>query len=278
MASTPQNATYIHGTSPQEQRRLSILNGFINEGSLRELGLRGGERVLDVGCGLAQLTRAMARAVGPNGRIVGVEKDPAQLAEANRQAAEENEGHLVELREGDAYTLPLSDQEWGAFDVAHARFVLEHVGDPLRVVRGMVRAVRRGGRIVLEDDDHDVLRLYPELPGFRALWEAYMRTYERLGNDPFIGRRLVSLLHEAGAKPVRNTWIFFGSCAGQPNFDAVVNNVLSILRGARETILRQSSLDPAALDETLMQFAAWGKCPDAALWFSICWAEGVRSA
>jgi len=276
MSSTPQEATYIHGTSPEEQRRLSTLNGFINEGSLRELGLRGGERVLDVGCGLAQLTRAMARAVGPNGRVVGVEKDPAQLAEAKRQAAEKNEEHLLELREGDACALPLSEQEWGAFDVAHARFVLEHVGDPLRVVRGMVRAVRPGGRIVLEDDDHDVLRLHPEPPGFRALWEAYMRTYDRLGHDPYIGRRLVSLLHEAGAKPVRNTWIFFGSCAGQPTFNAVVNNALSILRGARETILRQSLLDPAIFDETLKLLAAWGKRPDAALWFSICWAEGIR--
>lgn len=276
MASTPRDVAYIHGTSPEEQRRLSILNGFINEGSLREFGLRGGESVLDVGCGLAQLTRAMARSVGPNGRVVGVEKDPAQLAEAKRQAAEVKEEHLVELREGDAYTLPLSDQEWGGFDVAHARFVLEHLSDPLRVVRGMVRAVRPGGRIVLEDDDHDVLRLHPEPPGFRALWEAYMRTYDRLGNDPYIGRRLVSLLHEAGAKPVRNTWIFFGSCAGQPTFEAVVNNALSILRGARETILRQSLLDEAALDETLTHFATWGKRPDAALWFSICWAEGVR--
>jgi len=276
MSSTPQDATYIHGTSPEEQRRLSILNGFINDGSLRELGLRGGERILDVGCGLAQLTRAMAHAAGPEGRVVGVEKDPDQLAEAKRQAAEKNEGQLVELREGDAYTLPLSEQEWGTFDVAHTRFVLEHVSDPLRVVSGMVRAVRPGGRIVLEDDDHDVLQLHPEPPGFRALWDAYIRTYERLDNDPYVGRRLVSLLYEAGAKPVRNTWIFFGSCAGQPTFDAVVNNTLSILRGARETILLQSLLDAADFDETLMHFAAWGRRPDAAFWFSICWAEGVR--
>ncbi len=278
MSSTKQNTMYIHGTSPEEQRRLSILNGFINEGSLRELGLRGGESVLDVGCGLAQLTRAMARAVGPKGRVVGVEKDPAQIAEAKRQAAEANEEHLVELREGDAYALPLPKQEWGTFDVAHARFVLEHVGDPLSVVRGMVRAVRRGGRIVLEDDDHDVLRLHPEPPGFRALWQAYMRTYDRLGNDPYIGRRLVSLLHQAEAKPARNTWIFFGSCAGQPTFDAVVNNAHSILRGARDTILEQSLLDASVIDETLAHFAAWGKRPDAALWFSICWAEGIKPA
>jgi hypothetical protein len=75
---------------------------------------------------------------------------------------------------------------------------------------------------------------------------------------------------------VRNTWIFFGSCAGQPNFDAVVNNALGILRGARETIIQQGHVDATTLDRTLAHFATWGKRPDAALWFSICWAEGVK--
>ena len=72
----------------------------------------------------------------------------------------------MDLRSGDALALPLRTEEWGDFDVAHARFVLEHVRDPLGVVRSMVRAVKFGGRIVLEDDDHEVIRLWPEPPGF----------------------------------------------------------------------------------------------------------------
>ena len=43
---------YIHGTSSEEQRRLSLMNEFMNEAALRELGLRAGDRVVDVGCGL----------------------------------------------------------------------------------------------------------------------------------------------------------------------------------------------------------------------------------
>jgi len=144
----------------------------------------------------------------------------------------------------------------------------------MSVVRQMARAVRPGGRVVLADDDHDVLRLYPEPPGFWRLWEAYMRTYDRLGNDPYVGRRLVSLLHQAGAQPIRNTWVFFGSCSGHDLFQPLVTNVLGILRGARETILRFSLYDPGQFDETLAHLAQWGNRPDAALWFSICWAEG----
>ncbi len=133
-------ASYIHGSEPSEQARLSRLNELLNQASLRELNLRGGESILDVGSGLGQMTRAMARAAGSDGRVVGIERDPTQIAEARRQAGTAGEDGLVELRHGDALDLPLCDNEWGSFDLAHARFVLEHVPDPLAVVGAMVRA------------------------------------------------------------------------------------------------------------------------------------------
>ena len=125
------------------------------------MALRGDERIIDFGSGLGQFTRAMARAV-PLGRVVGIERNEEQLAGTNRLAAAEDEAELVEFRRGDVLNLELAREESGSFDVAHARFILEHVPDPLRVVKTMVRAVKQGGRIVLADDDHDVLRLWPE--------------------------------------------------------------------------------------------------------------------
>jgi SAM-dependent methyltransferase len=275
---SPPPSAYIHGTTAPEQNRLSVLNDLMNEATLRELGLRGGERVLDVGSGLGQLTRALAKAAGPTGYVLGIEKDPRQLEEAIRRAREAGEeDDRIEWRAGDALALPLRAEEWGSFDVAHTRFVLEHVRDPLGVVRQMVQAVRPGGRVVLADDDHDVLRLWPEPPGFGPVWQAYVRTYDRLGNDPYVGRRLVALLHAAGAAPRRNTWIFFGSCAGNATFEAFVSNLVGVLDGARDLVLAQAILDRASFDASLDALEAWRRRPDAALWYSVCWAEGIRS-
>ena len=109
----PSDAHYIHGTRPEEQQRLSALNRLLNDASLRQMGLRAGERVLDVGSGLGQFTRAMAREVGAEGRVVGVERDAEQMDEAIRQAGADGEAGLVDLRPGDAVDLPLSDEEWG---------------------------------------------------------------------------------------------------------------------------------------------------------------------
>lgn len=278
MTTGPGESRYLHGSQPGEQRRLAKLNELLNRASLAALGLRGDERVLDVGCGLGQLTCAIAERLDAGGRVVGVERDGEQLAAAERLAARQDAGVAarIELRRGDARTLPLGDGEWGGFDVAHARFILEHVPDPQAVVAAMVRAVRPGGRVVLEDDDHDLLRLWPEVPSFERLWRAYVRTYDRLGNDPYVGRRMVALLHDAGAEPAKNDMLFFGSCAGHPAFPDFVANFVGLVEGAPEEILAGSTLTRAELDTGLADFKSWSRLPDAAFWYSTCWAEGRR--
>ncbi|HEY8848416.1 MAG TPA: hypothetical protein VIO12_03935 [Thermoanaerobaculia bacterium] len=58
------DAVYIHGTSEEEQRRLSLMNDvLLNPASIRKMALRGDETILDLGAGLGQFTRAMARSV-----------------------------------------------------------------------------------------------------------------------------------------------------------------------------------------------------------------------
>jgi SAM-dependent methyltransferase len=265
---------YVHGTHPEEQQRLADLNALVNRASLAALAPRPGERALDVGSGLGQFARELARATGT--RVLGVERSPEQIARAAALADEAGEGALVEFRAGDALALPLTPVEWGSFDLAHARFLLEHVSAPQEVVNGMARAVRPGGRVVLEDDDHEALRLWPEPPGMMTVWRAYMRTYDRLGNDPLVGRRLVELLANAGLSPRRIALPMFGACAGDPAFPAYVANLLSIYVGARDAILATGGVSREDFERALVAIRDWGERRDATFWFAICWAEAVK--
>lgn len=264
---------YLHGTEPHEQERLTRLQGLLNASSLRQLSIEGGERVLDVGSGLGNLSRAMARA---GAQVVAVERDAKQIAECLRQAQAAGEEHLVDVRQGEAKHPPLADDEWGRFDIAHARFILEHVQDPLAVVRSMLRAVRPGGRLVLEDDDHDVLRLWPALPAFEELWQAYICAYQDLGADPFVGRHLVSLLREAGAESTRARQLNFGGCHDDPAFGMLVENFVGIVEGARSGIVARGRMGAEAFDDAIAAFRRWSELPDASMWYSTCWAEGFR--
>ncbi len=266
---------YIHGSSPEEQHRLSLLNDILNESCLKELQLRPGEKVLDFGCGLGQFTRLIARTVGGKGQVVGIERDRDQIAQAKRLADGTGEPELVTFRIGDALDPPLTGAEWGTFDMAHARFLLEHLPRPELAIAQMVRAVRPGGRVFVIDDDHGDFRPWPEPEGFQALWQAYVRSYEMMGNDPYVGRRLVSLLREAGLTAIRNGGVFFGGCAGNERFQAIADNLIGALAGAREAMLAGGLLDEGSIQTGLEGLRQWKADPSAALWYSACFAEGT---
>lgn len=265
---------YVHGTSPREQARLKLLNQLLNERSIRLMDPKLGERMLDVGAGLGLFAREVARRTGVP--TVGIERSEEQIAEARRLAASEKESEILAMRSGEAETLPLAAEEWGTFDLAHTRFLLEHVTDPLRVVKGMVRAVRLGGRLILEDDDHDVLRLDPEPAGFRQVWQRYIESYEVLGADPRVGRRLPRLLAEAGAKPVRAVCNSLAATQGEPAFGPILENLVKVIDTAREIMVGKLGLDAGLLDRTYDEVCALEQVPGAAFWYAFCWVEGVK--
>lgn len=264
---------YVHGTDAAEQQRLSTMNRLLNERCLAAAQLRKGDRVVDFGAGLGQFSREMARTTGV--KVVGIERSAEQIGNAMALAAQDGEAHLLEMRQGEAEAPPLAEREWGTFDVAHARFLLEHLRNPVATVRNMVRAVRAGGRIILADDDNETLRLWPEPAGLAPVWRAYQRTYDRHGNDPSIGRRLVQLLHQAGAAPCRNTFVFFGACAGDPDFENFARNIASVISGSTDDIV-ETGVARGAVERLVAELATWSTAPDAAIWYGMNWAEGVR--
>ena len=234
---------YVHGTEPEEQERLTALNDMMNQASVSELRLEPREKVLDVGFGPRP---ADARDGAPHGSARGRRgaehgADRRSDAPGARREGRTSRRHpLRRRREPPSRRRRVGDVRRRAHPLlARAR----PQSARSRAVDGA--RLRPGGRIVLEDDDHDLLRLWPEPPGVMPIWNAYMRSYDRAGNDPIVGRRLVQLLHRAGAEPRRNTWLFFGSCSGGPNFTGFVRNLASILRGARAAIVATGFSDDA---------------------------------
>ena len=268
-----QSPDYIHGTSAEEQTRLSLLNDLLNKACLEKIRLKKGDRVLDVGSGLGQFSRLMAKTTQV--AVLGIEKSPEQLNKSRMLSLNTSQDNLTIFREGSAYDLPLEGQEWASFDVVHCRFVLEHLKHPEKAVAQMAKAVRPGGRIVLADDDHDICRLYPEPSGFQHLWQAYIRAYDRMGTDPFIGRRLVSLLRNAGATQVRNTFVFFGDCAGNLPFSHFADNLIGVIEGAGTYMIQEHLIDERTFRSSMDQLHLWKELPDAATWYAINWAEGI---
>ena len=84
----------------------------------------------------------------------------------------------------------------------YARFVLTHLADPEAGLAAMVRALRPGGRLVVEDIDYDGAFSHPASDASRRHNELYTQAALRNGGDPYIGRRLPMMLVEAGVERV----------------------------------------------------------------------------
>lgn len=270
-------SAYIHGNDPVEQDRLLRLNRLINPACLQRLRLLGGERVLDVGSGPGVFARQMAEVVESR-PVVCVERDDTQIERCRELADAAGEADRIEVRQGEVEDLPLADAEWGSFDVVHCRFLLEHLDRPQAAVEAMARALRPGGRLVLLDDDHDLLRMWPSMPAVDELWRGLIRAFQDLGNDPFVGRKLVAMLRLAELTPVQNDVLFFGGCAGDERWDLVVDNLVGVLNGAKERIVETVAMSTEVVDDILEGVQSWRRRSDSALWYQICWAEGTRPA
>ncbi|MFE3193203.1 methyltransferase domain-containing protein [Nocardia sp. NPDC059240] len=112
------------------------------------LDLRAGLAVLDVGSGTGTDTIEVAKAVGPAGRVVGLDKSPDMVAAARDRATAAS--LPVEFVQGDAHTLDFPD---ASFDRVRTERMLIHLPDPEAAVREMVRVTKPGGIVVASDID-----------------------------------------------------------------------------------------------------------------------------
>lgn len=114
--------------------------------ALDRLGLREGWRCADVGAGGGDVSVALARIVGGDGRVYAVDIDPARRNEVAEAASLVGAAQVVALTQaGEDLTLP------EAVDLAFCRFLLLHVHEPLTVLQRMRAAVRPGGWVVAQE-------------------------------------------------------------------------------------------------------------------------------
>jgi precorrin-6B methylase 2 len=177
------------------KRRLDLLSDIMRETTLRLLEdaqLRGGDRVLDVGCGGGHVALDMAGIVGPEGRVLGIDFDPHVL-ELAREDARSAGVRTVEFETADAHHF-----EGGPFSFIHARFLLSHVSEPEQVFGRLMGMLAPGGRIAVEDIDMSGAFSFPADAAQDRFQALYTEAVRRGGGDANLGRRLPAVALAAG--------------------------------------------------------------------------------
>jgi SAM-dependent methyltransferase len=174
----------------EQHRCLSDLLDPITTARLATTGVGDGWHCLEVGAGGGSVAGWLARRVAPTGRVLATDLKPGRIPPAPR----------LEIARHDIVRDPLPE---AGFDLVYARLVLLHLPERRAVLDRLVRALRPGGWLQLDEFDisYGPALLMPD-EGARALYERFLAAkvslLERAGADPAWGRRAAAAMREAG--------------------------------------------------------------------------------
>ncbi|NDZ80335.1 methyltransferase domain-containing protein [Streptomyces sp. SID10853] len=176
------------------------------------LGITDGMRCWEIGAGGPSVPRGLAARVGPAGSVLATDIDTSWTEAAlgtggmSGTGSGASAGGTIEVLRHDVAADPPPP---GGFDLVHARLVLVHVTDRAEALRRMVRALRPGGWLLVEDADPGLQPLLcpdesgPEQRLANRLRTGFRELMAARGADLAYGRTLPRLLREAGLDDVR---------------------------------------------------------------------------
>ena len=213
---------------------------------LEQAGLAPGMRVLDLGSGAGNVARLAASLVGPEGSVVGIERDPAAVEFAQRQTAAAN----VEFRVGDVRTL---DGVEGGFDAVTGRLILMYLPDRVTALRQAAARVRPGGLVCLHEADLEWLWASPQAPLWSQVRGWFLEALEKAGIERRMGPSLFSAFRAAGLPAPRLLVEAFAE--GGPDAPAwawanVVSGVVPLME--QLGVATRADVDPATLADRLL--------------------------
>jgi ubiquinone/menaquinone biosynthesis C-methylase UbiE len=207
------NCEYALGYSNAEHDRLirqAVLIAPITERVFHEAGIVTGQRVLDLGSGLGDVSMAVARLVGPSGEVVGIERDVSSIARARARVDAAGLRNIAFIQ-GDVNDIA-SER---TFDAAVGRFILMFLPDPLSVLKSVVRLVRPGGILAFQEPTWvPMLAMADRLPLWLRVLRGIHETFLRSGVNPEMGPDLHGGFQQIGLPaPVMHIDMLLGADA-----------------------------------------------------------------
>lgn len=198
MPNDTNNDGYALSRTASEYERLRLQAAVwspMTEQVLAKAGLGEGMNVLDAGCGPGDVMRLMAKKVGPNGSVTGVDIDAEVGAFGLAQIQKEEIGdfrfHAANLLDG-------GEVPGAPFDLVYCRFLLIHMDDPVEMVRRLASLTKPGGILVAMDYVMDTTRVAPHHPVFERAIEVVNGTLAGAGRSLNAGVRLGEWFRNAG--------------------------------------------------------------------------------
>lgn len=200
--STPKSYDLNQLDLEQETQRLRMqaLLAWSKESQIHlRFGLQDGMSVIDLGCGPGFITEQLL-ALLPHSQVIALDNEPA-LIERARQLLQGKYDDRLRFVQASVMETGLPDN---SVDFAVARFLFQHLPDPVGAAREVLRILKPGGRLVMVDIDEGAFPLLfdPPLPGIEAKQAQVAQAQQARGGNRNIARQFWRILQAAGFQPV----------------------------------------------------------------------------
>jgi len=161
---------YVLGNSAQEQERLKLQGKFLEkwtEQFFLSAGLEPGMSVLDLGCGMGDVSLLAASLVGPSGHVTAIDRDLVVIEKARERGRNEGRGADIEFIHAEL----LNFHAQRSFDAVVGRYVLFFQPDPVAAIAHAAKQVRPQGIIAFHElDVANRIRSCPDGTLFDRMW------------------------------------------------------------------------------------------------------------
>jgi len=185
---------YVLGTHDAEIDRLGLQHQVWRRAALslwERAGVSRGNTVIDAGAGPGFASLDLGEIVGPEGRVIALERSERFLRRLTEEATRRGLTQIQAV-EGDLLT-----DVWpqGVADFIWCRWVLAFINDPATIVTKMARALKPGGALLIQEySNYRAWRLAPPAPEMDRFVEAVVASWRASGGEPDIGLELPRLL------------------------------------------------------------------------------------
>lgn len=161
------------------------------------------DKILDLGSGPGSITIDLA-VIAHQGNVIGGDQS-AEVVQQAQRLAEERQVKNVSFQQMDGNQLPFED---GTFDIVYSHQTLQHVGNPVDMLKEMRRVAKPGGFVAARDADYKSFAWFPEHHGLDQWMSVYQKLTKANGAQPNAGRYLPGWARDAGfaSEDVQFSW------------------------------------------------------------------------
>jgi 2-polyprenyl-3-methyl-5-hydroxy-6-metoxy-1,4-benzoquinol methylase len=240
--------SYPLGYSEDEARRLASQAAFFEDLTadvLRRAGIGSGMEVLDLGCGVGDVSVLVARMVGEFGAVLGIDRAASSVETARRRAAALGVRNVqFETAELDAF------DSAEMFDAVIGRFVLLYQPDPSAILRRFRNFLKPNGIIAFQEMDMETVSQVPTSETFIRVRSWILGGFKAGGTELNMGSKLLAAFLNAGLP--RPTMIASSRVESGPDSQGhailaqIVKSLLPLLERTGAAIVEEVAIDTLA--------------------------------